>query len=381
MDRHPTLAISHHFRDLPDPRQASLCEHDLIDIIVIAICAVVSGQYAWTEIAFYGQDHYPWLKTFLRLRNGIPSHDCFRYVFSRLDPQAFQRCFAAWIEALSQVTDLKHIAIDGKALCGSRGAGKAALHLVSAWASQNHLTLGQVAVGDKSNEITAIPRLLQILQLHGAIVTIDAIGCQKDIAAQVRDQGGDYVLAVKDNQPRLLEDIQEALTQHLDRLEAEDDSRCYETVDRGHGRQEVRSYTLVTDLELIRDQDLWQDLYAICLAVSTRTVAGETSMEARYYIGSLRGTVADYARVIRDHWGIENGCHWVLDVTFREDACRNRAEHGAENLAWLRRMALSVLKNDTTCDRSLRAKSAKALADHDFLLQLLSQVSGEKDCT
>jgi predicted transposase YbfD/YdcC len=362
MDRHPTLSITHHFRDLPDPRRASLCEHNLIDIIVIAICAVLCGQYAWTEIAFYGQDHAKWLKTFLRLRNGIPSHDCFRYVFTRLDPQAFQRCFAAWIEALSHVTGLKHIAVDGKSLCGSRGRGKAALHLVSAWASANHLTLGQVAVDDKSNEITAIPRLLEI-------------------AAQVRDRGGDYVLAAKDNQPRLLEDIQATLTKHLDRTEAVDDGSCVETVDRGHGRQEVRTYTLVTDLELIRDRALWRDLHGVCLAVNERTIDGVSSVEARYYIGSLHGAVEDYARVIRDHWSIENGCHWVLDVTFREDACRNRAEHGAENLAWLRRMALSLLKNDTTCDRSLRAKSAKALADHDFLLQLLSQVSREEECT
>jgi predicted transposase YbfD/YdcC len=381
MDRNVPLSITHYFRELPDPRQAGNCDHDLIDIIVIAICAVICGQYAWTEIAFYGQDHAKWLKTFLRLRNGIPSHDTFRYVFTRLDPQAFQRCFAAWIEALSHVTGLKHIAVDGKSLCGSCGRGKAALHLVSAWASANHLTLGQVAVADKSNEITAIPRLLEILQLHGAIVTIDAIGCQKDIAAQIRDQHGDYVLAAKDNQPRLLEDIQATLTKHLDRIEAVEDNRCYETVDVSHGRQEVRTYTLVTDLELIRDRALWRDLHGVCLAVNERTVNGVTSVEARYYIGSLHGTVEDYARVIRDHWSIENRCHWVLDVTFREDACRNRAEHGAENLAWLRRMALSLLKNDTTCDRSLRGKSAKALADHDFLLQLLSQVSGGEKCT
>jgi predicted transposase YbfD/YdcC len=380
MDRNPPVSIAHHFRDLPDPRQAGSCDHDLIDIIVIAICAALCGQLAWTEIAFYGQDHAQWLKTFLRLRNGIPSHDCFRYVFTRLDPQAFQRCFAAWIEALSHATGLKHIAVDGKSLCGSRGRGKAALHLVSAWASANHLTLGQVAVDSKSNEITAIPRLLEILQLHGAIVTIDAIGCQKEIAAQVRDQGGDYVLAAKDNQPRLLEDIQATLTKHLDQTAAVDDGSCVETIDRGHGRREVRTYTLVTDLGLIRDRELWRDLRGVCLAVSERTIDGVTSAEARYYIGSLQGTVQEYARVIRDHWGIENSCHWVLDVTFREDASRNQAEHGAENLAWLRRMALSLLKNDTTCDRSLRAKSAKALADHDFLLQLLSQVSREEEC-
>jgi predicted transposase YbfD/YdcC len=193
MDRDRSLAITHYFQDLPDPRLGRLCRHELLDIIVITMCAVVCGQHTWTDIAFYGQDHYDWFKTFLRLPNGMPSHDTFRYVFTRLDPQAFQRCFAAWIEALSKATDLKHIAIDGKALRGSldRAHGQAALHLVSAWAAENHLTLGQVAVSEKSNEITAIPRLLQILDVSGAIVTIDAMGCQKDIAAQVRHEGAD----------------------------------------------------------------------------------------------------------------------------------------------------------------------------------------------
>ena len=353
MDGKPTLTLTHHFRDLPDPRLAPLCEHELLDIIVIAVCAVICGQHSWTDIAFYGQDHYAWLKTFLRLPNGIPSHDTFRYVFTRLDPEAFQRCFAAWIGALSQATDLQHIAIDGKALRGSRQGGKAALHLVSAWATHNHLTLGQVAVADKSNEITAIPRLLELLDVSGAIVTIDARGCQKD--------------------------MQETRTEHLDRTVGQDEGSYWETVDLGHGRRAVRTSLLVTELEAIRDRELWQDWHGLCLAVNERTIAGVTSVEAGYYLGSLHGTVADYARVIRDHWGIENSCHWILDVTFREDHCRNRPEHGAENLAWLRSRALSLLKNDTTCDRSIRAKSAKALAEHDFWLQLLSRVSGEKE--
>jgi predicted transposase YbfD/YdcC len=189
------------------------------------------------------------------------------------------------------------------------------------------------------------------------------------------------VLAVKDNQPRLLEDIQKTMAEHLERASGNSDANYLETVESGHGRQEVRSYTLVNDLSQIRDRELWQDLHSLCLVVSERTVGEETSLEARYYIGSLQGTVADYASVIRGHWGIENCCHWVLDVTFREDGSRVRAEHGAENLAWLRRMALSLLKNDTTCQRSARAKSAKALGDHKFLLELLSQVSGEKECT
>src|SRR4051794_16166619 len=381
MDRDPTLAITHYFHDLPDPRLAHLCRHELLDIIVIAICAVLCGQHSWTAIAFYGQDHAAWLQTFLRLPNGIPAHDTFRYVFTRLDPEAFQRCFAAWIEALSRATDLKHIAIDGKALRGSldRAHGNPALHLVSAWARANHLTLGQVAVADKSNEITAIPRLLEILDVTGAIVTIDAMGCQKDIAAKIREEGADYVLAVKDNQPRLLEDIQAAVNEHLERIGSADATSCLETRDVGHGRQEVRRYTLVTDLGQIRDRELWQDLHGVCMVASERTVGGETTVEARYYIGSLHGGVGDYADAIRGHWGIENSCHWVLDVMFREDASRSRAEHGAENLAWLRRMALSLLRNDTSCARSARAKSVKALADHKFLLQLLSQVSGAKE--
>lgn len=383
MDQQPPLSLTHHFRELPDPRLGRLCRHELLDIIGIAFCAVLCGQHTWTDIAFYGQDHQAWLRTFLRLPNGIPSHDTFRYVLTRLDPAAFQRCFGNWVAALSAATGLAHIAIDGKTLRGSldRGHGQPPLHLVSAWATAHHVTLGQVAVADKSNEITAIPRLLEILDVTGAVVTIDALGCQKDIAAKARDEGADYVLAVKDNQPRLLEDIQAAVAAHLDQAEGNDPTCQLETVDCGHGRKEVRTYTLLKDLSGIRDRALWQDLHAICFAVNERTVAGETSLEARYYIGSLQGSVADYARVIRDHWGIENNCHWVLDVLFREDGSRARAEHGAENLAWLRRMAVSLLKNDATCDRSLRAKSAKALADHDFLLQLLSQVTGDQEGT
>ena len=285
---------------------------------------MLCGQHTWTDIAFYGQDHQAWLQTFLQLPNGIPSHDTFRYVFTRLDPAAFQRCFGSWIAALSAATGLAHIAIDGKALRGSldRTHGQPPLHLVSAWASANHVTLGQVAVADKSNEITAIPRLLEIVDVAGAVVTIDAMGCQKEIAAKVRDEGADYVLAVKDNQPRLLADIQEAVAAHLDQPEGADPACQLETVDAGHGRKEVRTYLLLTDLSGIRDRALWQDLHGICFAVNERTVAGETSTEARYYIGSLAGGVADYAQVIRDHWGIENNCHWVLDVLYREDGSR-----------------------------------------------------------
>jgi len=378
MDSRPPLSLAHHFRDLPDPRLSPLCDHDLLDLITIAICAVICGQHAWTDMELYGETHHDWLKTFLRLPNGIPSHDTFRYVFSRLDPLAFQRCFGSWIEALSQATDLKHIASDGKALRDSldRAHGKAALHLVSAWATQNHLALGQVATDAKSNEITAIPRLLELLDLSGAIVTIDAMGCQKEIAQKVREADADYVLAVKENQPHLLEDIQATLTEHLDGSTARDEANYFETAEVGHGRREVRTYTLLTNLDQVRDRALWPGLYGLCMAVNERPVGDKTSTEVRYYLGSLRGSVHDYAQVIRGHWGIENSLHWVLDVTFQEDASRKRAEHGAENIAWLRRMAVSLLRNDTTCERSLRQKSIKALCDHKFLLQLLSQVNG-----
>jgi predicted transposase YbfD/YdcC len=378
MDSRPPLSLAHHFRDLPDPRLSPLCDHDFLDIITIAICAVICGQHAWTDMELYGETHHDWLKTFLRLPNGIPSHDTFRYVISRLDPLAFQRCFGTWIEALSQATDLKHIAIDGKALRDSldRAHGQAALHLVSAWATQNHLALGQVATDAKSNEIAAIPRLLELLDLSGAIVTIDAMGCQKEIAQKIREADADYVLAVKENQPHLLADLQATLTAHLDGSTAPDEANYFETAEVGHGRREVRTYTLLTNLDQVRDRALWPGLYGLCMAVNERTVGDKTSTEVRYYIGSWRGSVSDYAQVIRGHWGIENSLHWVLDVTFQEDASRKRAEHGAENIAWLRRMAVSLLRNDTTCARSLRQKSIKALCDQEFLLQLLSQVKG-----
>jgi predicted transposase YbfD/YdcC len=380
MDSTTSLALGHHFRDLADPRTGQ-CTHDLLDMVAIAICAVICGQHTWTDIAFYGETHAPWLKTFLRLPHGIRAHDTFRYVFARLDPLAFQRCFGSWILALSAATDLKRIAIDGKALRAALDRQGHALHLVSAWATENHLTLGQVATDAKSNEITALPRLLALLDLAGAIVTIDAMGCQKAIAAQIHEQQADYVLAVKENQLRLLEDIQATVTSHCDQLAKADAAQCFETVDVGHGRREVRTYTLLTDLNQIRDKDLWAGLHGLCVAVSERTVAGVTSTDIRYYSGSFQGTVQQYARAIRGHWGIENNLHWTLAVMFREDQSRARPEHGAENLAWLRRLAISLLRNDTTCERSLRQKSVKALCDHEFLLQLLSQVEGYKEGT
>jgi predicted transposase YbfD/YdcC len=382
MDQPPPLTIAHHFRDLPDPRLVPLCRHEFLDILTIAICAAVSGLFAWTEMEDYGHIHHDWLKTFLRLPNGIPSHDAFRYVFTRLDPAAFQRCFGSWVGALTQAAVVPHIAIDGKSLCGSRDAahGKAALHLVSAWASHSRLTLGQVATEEKSNEITAIPRLLRLLELHGALVTVDALGCQKDIAAQIRTQGGHYVLALKDNHPGLLADVRQAVEDHVERLPPGDDS-CLETEDIGHGRQERRLYTLVRDLSAVQGRELWEDLAGVVAVVSERTANGQTSTEIRYFLTSFPGTLAELAEAIRGHWGIENQCHWVLDVTFGEDSSRQRAEHGAENVAWLRRMALSLLRNEPTPTLTVKQKSRRALCDHGFLLKVLSPIIRSQEDT
>jgi predicted transposase YbfD/YdcC len=380
METHNPLAFDHFFHDLPDPRRSEACSHDFRDILVMAICAAVSGQFAWTDIEDYGHIHHDWFKTFLRLPHGIPSHDTFRYVFTRLDPQAFQRGFGDWIAALSQDTPLRHIAIDGKSLCGSacRTRGQAALHLVSAWASHNRLTLGQVATEEKSNEITAIPRLLQILDLKGALVTTDAMGCQKEIAAGIRQREGHYVLALKENHPGLLADVRVAVEDHVEGMTPGDGS-CLTTEDSGHGRQERRLYTLIGDLSRVEERHLWADLAAVVTVVSERTVGGETSSEIRYFLTSYPGTLAELAAVIRGHWGIENQCHWVLDVTFGEDRSRQRAEHGAENAAWLRRMALSLLRNEPTPKLNLKQKSRRALCDHDFLRKVLSPLIGSQE--
>jgi predicted transposase YbfD/YdcC len=371
------LPIAAVFRDLPDPRRSQSCRHDFLDILVIGICAAVAGQFAWTDIEDYGDIHKGWFQSFLRLPHGIPSHDTFRYVFTRLDPEAFQQGFAAWVAALGSGSPPGHIAIDGKSLRGSRNSadGKAALHLVSAWASHERLTLGQVATEDKSNEITAIPRLLQLLSLRGALVTIDAMGCQKEVATQIRERGGHYLLALKDNHPKLLADVREAVEGHVERA-ARDGGGWLVTEGQGHGRHERRSYTLARDLSAVEDRQSWADLEAVVVVLSERTVSGVTSTEVRYYLTSFPGGLAELAEAIRGHWGIENQCHWILDVTFGEDKSRQRARNGAQNVAWLRRMALSLLANEPTTKLTMKQKSRRALCNHDFLLRVLAPILG-----
>lgn len=370
----PALAIQTHFADLKDPRMDRTRRHDLLDIVVIAICAVISGAEGWVDIANYGLAKQDWLKSFLKLPEGIPSHDTFRRVFCLLDPHTFVACFQSWIDALSAGLGLKRIAIDGKTLRRSfdRATGKAALHLVSAWATEQHLVLGQVAVDTKSNEITAIPQLLALLDVSGAIVTIDAMGCQKEIAAKIRQGGGDYVLTVKDNQPHLLEDIQLCFEEALSGAFAGSKQSEHQEVYEGHGRVEThRVYTIVHP-KGIRDLALWQDLKAITMIVSERQEAGkEDTVEVRYYIGSKAAPAKAYASYVRGHWGIENGLHWILDVSFDEDRCRMRTDHSAENMGLLRRLALSVLKQHGG-KGSVRGKRKQSGWNDQILVEVLS---------
>jgi predicted transposase YbfD/YdcC len=368
-----TIALRKHFARLKDPRRRARRRHLLLDIILMALCAVIAGANSWQDIETFGHQRQEWLRRFLELPNGIPSHDTFERVFDWLDPEAFQRCFRAWVAALAAQSGWGHIAIDGKALRGShsRGKGLGPLHLVSAWAAHAQLTLGQVAVEDKSNEITAIPRLLELLDLEGALVTIDAMGCQKEIAQGIVAGGGDYVLAVKDNQPNLLEDIQQTLVKAFDTNYQDMLYDTHVTEERGHGRHERRSYVVLYHLEGLRDRELWRGLQALGMCVRERTIKGETSEETHYFIGSTKGRAATYAAALRNHWGIENNLHWQLDISFREDANRVQKRNGAENLALLRRLALALLKRHPS-KKSINTKRYLATLDTQFLEEVLA---------
>ena len=326
------------------------------------------------DIARFGEKKLDLLRRFRPFRDGTPSHDHLGDIFATLDAEAFQRCFVSWVAALTGVP-AEVIAIDGKTLRRSfdRAAGKAALHLVSAWATEQHLVLGQVAVDAKSNEITAIPKLLELLDVSGAIVTIDAMGCQKEIAGKIRQGGGDYVLAVRDNQPHLLEDIQLCFEQALDNDFAGLEHSHHEEVYTGHGRKETHQVYTILHPEGIRDQALWKDLKAITMIYSERQEAGkEDTVEVRYYIGSKAAKASSYAGYVRGHWGIENGLHWILDVSFDEDHCRMRTDHSAENMALLRRLALSLLKQHGG-KGSVRGKRKRSGWDDRVLVEILSR--------
>jgi predicted transposase YbfD/YdcC len=369
----PELSIAHHFAALEDPRIDRTKKHSLQDILVIALCAVLGGADSFDDIEEFGRSKREWLGLFLELPNGIPSHDTFGRVFAALNPKAFQACFFSWMNAVCDRCGLKRLAIDGKTLKGSHAKGskgQGCLHTVSVWASEVGLTLGQEAVEADSNEIPALPRLLATLDLAGAIVTIDAIGCQKEVAAAIRREGGDYVLAVKENQEALYRDVVAC----IDKAAASDFARLsydlHQTSESGHGRREERTYLVLHDPAGLTTRQEWAGLKSVVLVQRRRWVGDEYSEESHYYISSGSLTAEEMARSIRGHWGIENGLHWVLDVVFHEDQSRVKDRNAAENLALLRRVAVSLLKQDKS-KGSLKGKRKRAGWDEAFLLHLL----------
>lgn len=377
-------SISVHFGDLPDPRVERTKEHLLVDILTIGLCAVLCGGEGWTDMATFGQAREPWLRTFLALPHGIPSHDTFGRVFAALDPAAFGAAFIAWVGAVAPQTVGQVVAIDGKTLRRSHdhAKGKAALHLVSAWADASGLVLGHCPEGarvdDKSNEITAIPALLALLDVRGCTVTIDAMGCQAAIAQQIVAQGGDYVLALKGNHPTLYDDVQaifaEARATNFVGLTPHHYSRA-KTVDKDHGRLEIRRAWTISDpaiLAYLDEAGRWAGFSGIGLVEAERRIGDQRSVELRHYLLSAPLDAATFAGIVRRHWGIENKLHWVLDVTCNEDASRVRTGHAAQNLAALRHLALNLLRRDRTRKGSVATKRFRAALDHDYLPALLT---------
>lgn len=371
------------FAGLPDPRVDRTKRHALLDIVAITLSAVLAGAEGWVDIAEFGHARESWFRTFLRLPHGIPSHDTFGRVFARLDPVAFERCFQAWVGEVARLSQGEVVALDGKTVRGS-GTGPAregALHLVSAWACEAGLTLGQVRTPAKGNEITALPELLALLDVRGAVVTVDAIGCQTALATQIRAQGADYLLAVKGNQPWLHERIVAALAD----AEEHDWQRNMEPiphsevtpVEKDHGRLERRRVLAVPAAAILADRSGWADLASVVSVEATRQRVlpgggvGPATSERRYFITSLPPEADRLATVVRRHWGIENRCHWTLDVSFHEDACRIRKDNAPENLALVRKVALTLLRQDRTHKHGLISKRLRAGWDHDYLLRVL----------
>jgi predicted transposase YbfD/YdcC len=364
--------IQDHFNDLTDPRRREVV-YPLINIVVIAVCAVICGADDFVAIAEFGVNKRQWLSRFLDLRSGIPSHDRFNAILAAIKPAEFEKCLLSWVAALHEITDGQVVAIDGKTLRRSfdTAHGKAAIHMVSAWATTNSISLGQVVVDAKSNEITAIPKLLEMLELSGTLVTIDAMGCQTDIAQRIVAADADYVLAVKSNQPTLHKGIAAFFNDHLEDDFARTKVRRYETQEKGHGREENRYYCVCPVPDDLPDRDRWAELRAIGVAISTTQREGKECNEVRYYILSKYLAGKRFAGAVREHWGIENRLHWQLDVTFQEDQCRIRKGHADANFSILRRTALSLLKNERTKKVGIKNKRLTAGWDEAYLEKVL----------
>ncbi|MFC1634559.1 ISAs1 family transposase [Planctomycetota bacterium] len=362
------------FRDMPDRRVIGKVSHQLHDIMVITVCAVICGLEHWAQIEDFAKANEQWFRSFLDLPNGIPSHDTFGKVFAFIDTDEFERRIQKWIHALvGSDTQGKHIAIDGKTLRKSfdTASNKVAIHMINAYVHENHAVFGQLKVDDKTNEITAIPQLLKMLQLKDATVTVDAMGCQREIAERIVKRQGHYVFFLKGNQSTLHEDVQT----FMDDLISNDSTEqydYYETVEKSHGRIEIRKCWSCWDIDWLIHRHDWAGLSSMAAVECTRTLNGKTSTERRYFISSHSGKQAQkIATAIRNHWRVENELHWTLDVSVNEDQCRVRIENAAENLSRIRRISLILLKNDTTCKLGIKSKRVKAGYDRNYLLSLL----------
>jgi predicted transposase YbfD/YdcC len=372
MKKKPSAALLDHFAILSDPRIERHRRHKLSDILVIAVCAVLCGAESFPAIEDFGQARSEWLQQFLELPGGIPSHDTFNRVFRLLDAVQFQACFLSWMQAVVEVTQGEVIAIDGKTLRRSfdKDTAKRAIHMVSAWATENGVVLGQRKVDAKSNEITAIPELLDLLALKGCIVTIDAIGCQRAIAQKIVEQGADYVLALKGNQPTLEQAVAHCFVTGPEADRHRTSCDYYEHSECGHGRVETRCYWITEELAAGLEAAAWPGLQSIGMVEAYRTLAGETSVEQRLYLTSLKADAQEFARAVRNHWGIENQLHWTLDVTFREDQSRLRKGHGPENFALLRHITLNLLRHEPS-KKSLPRKRLACALNPEYLLKVV----------